>query len=241
MQFNDTTNETGVVQEVYEITETDSSSYTLKSMARRANRWIYRVGTWMFKSSPDWKWIDSNNTNPSIATQTLVDNKDEYTIPTLALAISGVSILNSSGDAEQLTYITEEEIKHRGLNIDDYQTTKGVPEEYTLIGNKVRLFPAADSSQVTTGDGFRLHLEMQSIDELTSSDTTQTMGLPENLEMIIPLGVAHDWFITHDPEKALSLRGEIETMKRDIEEFMRLRNTEVDTKITPSHNTSQYI
>lgn len=241
MEFYDSTNEDGVASEVWDLTETDSTSYTLKAIARRATRWIYRVGTWMYQAAPDWKWQDSNDTGVTIAEATLVDDQRTYSVPTTALAISGISILDSNGDVKQLNYITEEEIKAKGSNVGEYKETKGIPEEYWVDGKQIYIFPAADTTKTTATDGFRVHTAMKTIDALTASDTTQDMGIPENLQSVIPLGVAYDWWITHDRSKANDIRTEIELYKRDIMHFIRTRNSEADTKITTKHRTNDFV
>lgn len=241
MKFYDSTNEDGIVNEVWDLTETNSSSYTLKAIARRATRWIYRVGTWMYQAAPGWKWQDSNDSGVTIAEADLVDNQRTYSIPTTALAVSGISILDSNGDVKQLRYISEERIKSLGSNIDEYKDVKGIPEEYLIDGNQIHIFPAADLTQTTESDGFRVHTSMKTIDALTASDTTQNMGIPENLQSVVPLGVAYDWWVTHDRSKANDIRAEIELYKRDIMHFIRTRNSEVDVKITPRHRTNDFV
>jgi hypothetical protein len=49
MQFNDVSGETGIVQDVWFLTNTDSTSFTLKNIARITNKVVHKLGLLAWK------------------------------------------------------------------------------------------------------------------------------------------------------------------------------------------------
>jgi len=174
MQFNPSSGEQGIVNDVYFTTGTDSTSFPIAAITRIINKINHKLGLLAWRSDRSWKVDDSNKTDLAIATATLVDDQEDYAIPTTTFDIKRVEVLDSSGNYNKLTYRTRESI---GCAMDEYMETKGMPTEYFLEGCSIRLKPAPDTSMVTAAAGLKIYVA-RDVTEFTVADTTKTPGFP---------------------------------------------------------------
>lgn len=232
MQFNESSNNTGIVQDVNFICGTDSTSFPVADIARLSNRWYYKAVTDIFMADHRWIYDDSNQTNLPIVTTTLVDGQQDYTLPTGHLQIHAVEVLDNGGNWHRLTQKT---VQEQTSTVTDYQTSDGLPREYYFIGNSIFLEPAPASGNVTTTNGLKFIITRE-IDAFTAADTTQEPGFDEPFHRIIPLGVSYEWLLINgDQKKADRIRSELEQMRTELKNYYRAKNRDVKTRFQSSH------
>ena len=102
MQFSDTTNKNGILQEIdfwiLGSSGTASSDYSTADKTRNVNRWLDRVNSLIMQADHRWEWDDTNHTDLPIATTTLVNNQQDYGLDTSHLKIIRVEIKNNAGN-----------------------------------------------------------------------------------------------------------------------------------------------
>lgn len=217
-----------------------TADYPLADMVASANRWVMKVGQWLWQASSTWVWDDKNQTTATIPVSnfTLTDNLATYTIPATVFGVKAASIKDINGIWLPLTQITYGEIARLGQAPDEYKKTKGLPDEYLLDGYNVQLFCPPDTSKVTASNGFKLFVSREATTftipaSYTTADTTEP-GFPEQYHDIVCLGIAYDWCLTNGPDsRASSLRAEIAAAQQDIFKTEHVKNQDLPTRITP--------
>ncbi|MHA1305428.1 MAG: phage adaptor protein [Candidatus Heimdallarchaeaceae archaeon] len=230
MKFNDATNETGICQDVWFLTGTDSTSFPLKDLARIANKVYHRLALLAWRSDNRWDFDDSNKTDLPIATDDLVDGQEDYAIPTTAFDIKRVEIKNSSGDWVKLRRITHSKVKEA---MDEFHETKGVPTYYLLEGSSIRLKPAPDTTQVTASEGLKIHMA-RDVTEFVSTDTTKTPGFPTPLHQLFSHEIALEYAgINGLKDKFEYLSAKVGEGRQAFIDYFSHRGGEVKTTLKP--------
>lgn len=237
MQFSDTTDNLGLLQDIDFICETDSTSYPTDDKVRNGNRWLYKAVIWAIRANRFWQYDDSNHTDHPIVTADLVGGQQDYTVPTTLMKLNRVEVKDSSGDYRLLKHVDESEINQA---MTEFRETNGLPRFYDMVGESIFLYPAPDANNVTTSGGLKLHF-IREVDAFTSSDTTQEPGIAEPFHRIVSLGAAYDWLVVHSTQdKADRVRQEIEQMKNEMYEFYNDLNTQVKPHIRPLHRQEDF-
>ena len=189
MQFNPSSGSQGITNDTWFLTGTDSTSFPLADLARIANKIFHKLGLLAWKSDNKWDYDDSNKTDLPIATDDLVDDQEDYAIPTTTFDIKGVDILNSSGDWVKLKRLTHDAVPGA---MSEFLETKGVPVYYMLEGCSMRLKPAPDLTMTTESEGLKIHMN-RDITEFESTSTTTTPGFPTPLHQLFPYEIALEY------------------------------------------------
>lgn len=230
MQFNPTTGSQGITHDVWFLTGTDSTSFPIADLVRIANKVMHRLGLLAWKSANSWKFDDSNKTDLPIATTNLVDNQEDYTIPTTTFDIKGVDVQDSNGNWVKLKYITKADMG--GTAKDEFQKTKGMPIYYLLEGNSIRLKPAPSSDNVTLTSGLKIHMA-RNITEFTVSTTTTEPGFPTPLHPLISAEIALEYAgINGLSDKLEYLSAKVGEGRQAFIDYYANRGGEIKTKIT---------
>lgn len=236
MQFNPGDG-TGILDDIDFICGTDSTGFPTADKTRSVNRWNYKVIHKIRMASESWKWDDSNHTTMAFADADLVAGQAQYTLDPTMTDIDAVEVVDSDGNYRRIKLIARSDIKG---SITDYLTEDGLPAEGYLSGNILTLEPAPAAANVTTTNGLRIFCSREA-DAFSTSDTIQQPGFAEPYHRILSLGPSYDYFTIHaEMDKANLLRGEIELMMSDLEEFYGIRNPEVKNQIIPRHRTANY-
>jgi len=217
---------------------TDSTAYSNADLTRNMNRWYYKAATWVWKASKAWQFDDSNQTDLPIATTTLVDGQNDYTLPTGVLQIHAVEVKDNGGNSKRIQIVDRDQIKG---TITDAETASGMPKYAYVFGNSIWLEPAPATASVTTTAGLKLYFARE-LDEFVVGDTTQEPGFAENFHRILSLGAAHDWLFVNDTSGKIDrIRSEIEALKLELYDFFGDKNKAVKLSVMPAHRTGDYI
>lgn len=211
--------------------ESDTVVFPIATFTRYANAWYRRFVYYIWKSSGQWQFDDSNYTTLPEATATLVAGQEDYAIPSTAIDILEVYVMNSSGDYQKLTRINPLEISG---SRDELYETDGMPGYYWLEGNSIILKPAPAAADVTTAAGLKIILD-RDIDAFTSSDTLQEPGILPAFHRLISLGAAYDFARANEMVQRINMiKPDLEQMSKDLEEYYSRRSRADKPRIRPN-------
>ena len=239
MQLSVSTGKHGILQRATFLTFGDSldhtADYPLADMVASANRWVQAVGLWIWRVSGTWEFDDSNYTTLPFATTNLVNNQQDYALPTTALALRRVEVRDANGIWSQLTQMDASEV---GGALLEQGKIAGLPRHYDVVGNSLMLYPRPAAASVTLVGGLRMQVDRESLTfsvpaSYITADPTEP-GFAEPFHDIIPLGVSHDYLLGNDNDKATNILQQILLLRRDLEAFSGRRNVSKPTMITPT-------
>lgn len=238
MDFNDTSTSQGIVQDVYFLTETNSTSYATADIVRNANRWAYKAVTWIIRSNKRWSFDDSNLTDPPILSDNLVAETQNYKMPSALLKIIRVEVKDSSGNFRLLRPLDEAEIP---VGLTEYKESSGLPTHYDLVGDYIYLYPKPAAASVTTSSGLRYYV-LREIDLFVAADTTQEPGFADPFHRIVSLGAAYDYCTAKEQHaKADRYLRDIETLKMELMAFYTERDNKTKVRINTLHRQGEYL
>lgn len=198
MVFSDTTNLSGIIQNIEAMTDLGSTYISgdatrLKEFTNLVNRVGHRVWHVIFTSSGNWQYDDGNYTDlPSSATD-LVSGTAKYAIPSDALTIQRIEAKDQAGNWFVVYPMTKEELTN--IAVDEYMDVNGIPVNYRMVDSTIELFPAP--SYASSG-GLKVYFDRDSVD-FASDDTTQTPGFASPYHEIIPIGASIEWLKIKQP------------------------------------------
>jgi hypothetical protein len=213
------------------LSPTDTTSFPLADFARSVNSWLRTLVFLVWKNSPIWEFDDSNQTTLPIATTSTVASQQDYSLPSNALDVQRVEILNNS-EYQVLKQFDKTEIPQTALT--EFYEVAGDPIYYDVIGNSVMLYPKPSS--VTT---LKLYLARDIVPFTTSSTTTEP-GTTAMFHPYLAYGSALDYSIARnlDANKVATIRTGIALYENMVEEHASLKNRDYKTKLRPRLNNS---
>lgn len=183
MQFSDTTNRTGIIQLIEDLTGTQSattSSYPLASKTRDVNNAYanyFRIG---FEAEGRWQLDDTNQNDYPIITDNLIANQQDYSFVTdgstpanQILDVYRVEVKDSTGFAYELIPIDQFDIKGQALT--EFMKDAGIPKYYDKTANGLILYPKPNYNYT---EGLRIYYN-RTPSYFLSTDTTKKPGIPD--------------------------------------------------------------
>ena len=243
MYFNDETNNTGLIQDCESIlgmedAEISGDTTKLKNFTRFINIWYRRVNSWIWEATDTWEYDDSNWADLPIATTTIVNNQQDYAIPSTAQRVDRVEILDISGDYQLLKPFDKDDIKDSAMS--EYLETAGLPTHYDMIGESIMLYPKPSTAKVTAALGLKIYF-VRDIKEFISTDTTVEPGFVNNFHRLLSLGASYDYCIAYEiGTKANFLKGQINEMKEELKTFYASRVPNIPINVSGASNFSNY-
>lgn len=198
MEYNETTNNSGIIQTIESLTDLGDTYISgdtsrLKDFTNKTNRVQHRVWHLIHTATGNWSYDDNNQTDLPVATTDLVSGQLTYTIPSEALTVERVEVKDESDNWIRLTPITDEKIPGA---IEEFQDTDSDPVYYKLKGNVITLYPSADYSQA---DSLQVYYDRASVD-FSYDDTTATPGFASVYHDILPIGASIEWYKVKQPQ-----------------------------------------
>jgi len=216
MKLNDTSSKSGIIQELETLLgmsdgDISGDDTLLKVFTRMINAEYRRVNTWIWEASGTWEYDDSNATDLPIATTDLVDEQQDYEIPSTAQKIDRVEVLDKSSNYQKLIPIDKSQIASA---TSEFMEEPNMPRYYDLLGRSIMLYPKPGASYVTTTKGLKLYFT-RDISEFVSTDTTKEPGFVNNFHPLIPLGVAITYSLSY------GMKDRVEGYKQKQAEFVK--------------------
>jgi hypothetical protein len=218
------------------IDESNTTTFPIATFTRYANAWYRRFIYYIWRSSGQWQFDDTNYTTLPEATADLVAGQEDYALPSTAIDVLEAYILDSDGDYKKLERINPNTLP---TSRDEYLETDGTPAEYWLEGGSVIIKPAPAAGSVTTTAGLKIILD-RDIDAFTITDTTQEPGLPNPFHRIISLGASFDFARANDmANKIKTIQPDLDRMIGELTDYYARRSRNQNKKIRPKiSNTS---
>lgn len=205
-----------------------SATYSPTNKRRNINIAYRDVARIIWESDGGWHYDDSNATTLPKAYTTLVHNQQDYTIPTTAMRVNRVEIMDGSGNWIKLQPLDPQEV-HTGLP-ELLGGSGGTPVYYELTGRSLLLYPTPLSSSVTTTNGLMLYVD-RDVTSFPVSATTSEPGFAAPFHRILSYAASIDF--TQDPNQRQFLALQKERMEQAMVRFYSKRAPEVKTKIKP--------
>jgi len=238
MQLTDPTNKTGLVEDIDFICNTDATSFPLADKVRLINQYRHKAVMRILEVDKNWTYVDPKTGKLAWSYATMTAGQQDYTLPTNLLKLEGVSVKDSTGEFQKLTFITKEQLRE---DQEEFLSDDGMPKYYMLSGNSVLLYPAPSASDTTLTQGLKLFLS-KTIEPLTTSDTTAEPGFAEPFHRICSFGPSYEWLLLNgDQTKAGVAKQELQQLMEEMGIFYGGRNKESKRRIRPAHNTASYI
>lgn len=244
MVYNDTTNKTGVIQAEERYCGLGDAGISgdatrLKDFTYFNNLIMRKVWHTIFLSEGAWQYDDGNNLDMPIATTALVKDQVNYSIPVTALVVRALEYKNTGGTWAKILPLTEARIQDGGA-LSEFNDTPGEPLYYTLVGNIIKLFPAANFDQASS---LKVFFERGS-SEFVYGDTTKEPGFASQYHDIVPIGASLEYLKWKMPESAAVqfLTNDYAKLELAIKDFYRQRHQDLNpTRMTIPDITNDFI
>jgi len=175
MQFNDTTTNLGICQEIDFLCDSDSTSYPLVDKTRQVNVALETMVSKIITVAKNFPFDDENYTDISSGTISLTASTSKYTISDKFLYILEMKVKDTEGVwhiVKPTTQLEEDEI------METLEASTGLPSKYRIFGRTIKLSPAPTSSFCTLTDGLKF-VYARSPKHFTATDTTAVPGIAE--------------------------------------------------------------
>jgi len=213
----------------------DTSQYPIVQFIRNANSWYRKADSWVWEAAGTWEFDDSNWTDLPVATSTLVDGQQDYTLPSTARKIDRAEVLDASENYQKLIPFDKSQI---GDAMDEFMETDGLPKYYDLVGNSILLYPAPATASVTVAKGLQLYF-VRDISEFGVTDTSTEPGFDNHFHRIVSLGASYDFCLANGiDDRKKDVRGEIEQLHSELKEHYGFTNREMKPRILPRDTDS---
>ena len=209
----------------------DTSQFPLTEFTRNTNNWSRKADSWIWQATGTWEFDDSKWTSLPIATATIVDEQQDYEIPSTARKIDRVEVLDTNSNYQLVTPIDKSQITTAAMS--EFYETPGFPKYYDLIGRSLFLYPKPSTNNVTAAAGLKMYVS-RDIDEFAVTDTSTEPGFDNHFHRIVSLGSAYDYCLANGIEdRQKQIKVEIEQIKTEMHEFYGARHRDFRPRILP--------
>jgi hypothetical protein len=243
MQFNDTTNKNGLIQDIdfwlFSGSETLNTTYSLADRTRRINERINKALIIIFRNDRRWKYDDFNQSDMNIFYTDIVGSQQDYEVSGADfLTIDEVAIKKDDGKYSVLTPIVREGGSAQDLqNLEDGDD--GMPLYYEKYGNSIMLYPKPKLSVLTASDGLMIRGKRVP-SYFLSTDTTKQAGVNPLFHDYLSQGAAMDGALSLGmTTKAKQLQEQVLTLEQELAEHYSLRSEDEQPGFTLA-NTDEY-
>ena len=225
-----------IQQKIYNLTNSDSSTYTNAQMLVDINLWYQRVVMTILRSQDDWDFDDSNKTDFPILTGDLVANQQDYSLPTgvlkvkrLEIAYDGVTMYKAEPiDVNFISKGTQQ------TQITQYAQTNR--PYYDIQSSSIFLYPFPTAS-TSNNTGMKLWIE-RSITEFTSSDLstgTASPGFDAPFHQILAYGAASERAIGKGLANADRINNRLQELLTELSTYYGNKDEDMTWSIEPAY------
>lgn len=219
MQFRDTTNYTGIIEDIdfllFGDGTTFNTDYSLEDRTRNINLAQDEAVAELFKADPNFIWDDTTNSDFPIAKLDLTANQDHFTVPDASLVVHRFRVKDSNGEWKTLTPKLRRELSDSELE------ETGTPSKYFKIDNAFFPRPIPDY-----GSTLGIEIEFQrGANYFESTDTTTEPGFASIFHSFLSVSAALRYAIANGmTEKIKTLSSEKEKIKMSMRTHYELRS-----------------
>ncbi len=222
MQFYDTTNKQGILQEIDALCDSNDTSYPRVDKTRRVNNFFEELVSEIINADGTWQYDDTNHTDLPVGTGLLVEGQESYSFASEYLQIEAIEVLNKEGTRYRRLKAIDLNDLH-GEGPDDYfgvdgsgNPTKGYPEWYDISGDTIRLYPAPAAANVTLAAGLKIWFKRTGSLFTVASDTsadTQEPGLPSTHHVLLAYMAAIPYCMSYKKDRVVMYQNKVNEMK----------------------------
>lgn len=201
MPFSETTNRSGIIQKIEDLTATQSatsSSYPIGSKTRDVNIARDEFKSIVMEVSGKWQDDDTNQTDYNIITFDLVSGQDNYAFSTDQTGNQILSVLKIRIKDQNGKWKDIEQIDRTEFDINQYQDITGTPDYFDLTANGAVFYPTPNYN---SDEGGELYIS-RTYTYYEVDDTTKTSGLPATFDAWFCYHPSYFWCLTNLPSLA---------------------------------------
>jgi len=244
MQFSDTTNNTGIVQQTRDMARVDATQWATSKVVNSCNNWLDRIFTLGKKKDRNFQLDDSNHDKLPIGSTDLIENQSDYSFLTdedgnRITNITRIDILDPQGKSIRLKKIDQDQITQ---GLESYKSVAGTPEEYDLIAdNIVRLYPKPNYNMRLVEEevaGITYHFQ-RAPSYFVATDTTKEPGVPNDLHRGFVIAGAYDCALTLGLPNLQPLSIELTKEEQKILDYFASRNTDSKGRLSANKENNR--
>lgn len=252
MQFNDTTNKLGLVQDCDFLVTSNSTSYPLEDKARSANMALNEVATLILSADGRWQWDDTNYTDLPIGTTDIVSGQKDYGIDTTMIEITRVECKDAAGNWKFLTPFDQKDLNQNtnqavdinssgnsqdNSSLTSFLSTAGNPVYYDKMANSIFLYPTPNYNST---DGLKVYFK-RAPSYFTAADTTKKPGFASHLHRYISLSMAKDYAVAKmlNGNKLQSINNELALLKNSIIQHYGRRQKDIRNRMVAFYQNNK--
>ena len=213
MQFNDTSNLTGLIQECERICLLGTAGITgvtnqLKNFTVRLNMALDRFFTIALTHDGVWQFDDTNYTDLPIGTTNLVSGQQDYSFASDVISVEKVLCKDSAGNWVELYPVDDSESRSNigARNIWLLPSNNsGTPLRYDKFAASIFLDPIPNYNST---NGLKVVFK-RNASKFVSSDTTKEPGIPSLFHPYLAKVASLPYLMEHNMEA-------LETIKKEI-------------------------
>ena len=172
-----------------------------------------------------WKYDDNNYTTFPTGTTTLVASQQDYSLPSSALKIERVEVMDVDGNYQIVNPITKEWIKSQ--SISEFYETPGMPVYYSMEADSILLYPAPAAGSVTLAAGLKIYIN-RDVSTFSLTDTSTTPGFDPIFHRGVSMGAALDFANSRNMVNTIPiLVNKLNSFKSDLQEFYTSRQVDI--------------
>lgn len=232
IQFSDTVNNTGILQQARKLMRVDSNQWPTVNVVNSANNWLDMVAGYAIGADKRFQWDDTNHTKLPIGTTDVNANQSDYSFLTdeqgnNIVTLTRVDMLYPTGVYGQLQLLDQSDLN--GWGLDQLQSVTNLPLYYDKIAdNVIRLYPKP-STLVTAGLKFYFQ---RTPSYFTASDTTKAPGVSPLLHRGFVIAAAYDGALTLGLPIQQALSVELQKEEKKMIQYFSDRNNDDSKQMT---------
>ena len=241
MQYNETTNKSGILQECErwvfggDYGAITNSTNRLATFTSHSNLAVSEIITEILKVDERFQFDDGNYTDLPIATRTLSDGQQDYGFDVTQIKITGIDVLGADGVYYPLTAVDIHDIRKygKGKALTEYKGTDGKPLEYDVSSNSIFLYPAPATGFVTMAKGMKLYYQRDGV-AFETTDTSVVPGIPSLFHELVAVKASNRYAKQNSmTEKARELDAIEFKLLENLREWYSNRHTEEEPRLVP--------
>lgn len=182
MVFNDVATEQGICQEIDDLCDSDSTSYTIPKKVRRSNTALLDLELKALMADGLWRFDDKNYVSQPTGLMSAVAGQQEYTFDSTLVIIEHIEILLTDG----ITWQTLDPMDQFDV-AQSVQTELGqsaTPRRYYKRGNFFGFDGLPQANNMTLTNGIKVYFKRFGA-LFTASDTTKEPGIVATSHILI--------------------------------------------------------
>lgn len=233
MNFSDTTNNTGIVEQVRNLMRVDASQWPTARIVNSCNNWLDFVAGYAIGADRRFQWDDTNHTKLPIGTTNLVANQSDYSFladeqGNSILNLTQIEILDPNGNYRKLTARNMGDTDEAE---DELLRVAGLPTEYDKIADNIIRLTPKPSTSVTAGLKFYFQ---RTPSYFVATDTTKNPGVAPLLHRGFVIAAAYDGALTLGLDNLQPLSVERDREVDKMTRYFSNRNTDERMVLTPT-------